>query len=206
MILFIFFVVAIVLLIYGIKKYKLLSQKPVTSETTQMESSMDGCDDSFIKPQSVTLHQSYKRDDSIDNFLSYWLNVDSNDYDFKKKPTKEYCLNVFNDLEKDGYNFKEIYENDEIVISKFRQLHPHIMNTLLEKEIKEELEFFLEDCRTWDGLLEDIRSKLKKKPTQKQLKEVFYSLINNGVKPTDIMYSDQKIYIKLIELFPELKK
>lgn len=145
-----------------------------------------------------------ERTGSLESFIEYWTDADEDD--FKKLPNNKMCIEVFELLENIGISYSEIANNDLLVLNKFRELHPSITYTELEKEIREELELFLDNWSTWNGALEDFKSQLLKKPTQKQMKDIFNALILDGFKPTDIDYNEDAVFNKLITLFPELKK
>lgn len=159
-----------------------------------------------LYPEITKTSLEQERFECLDLFLEEWTDVWLDDYEFKKKPTKTICIKVFEQLEKQ-LSYQEITESRELVLNKFRELYPEITNTVLEMEALEELEYFLEDWSTWEGALEYYKPELIKKPTKKQMKDIFYALFNDGMKPKDIcLCNDDIVFNKLMSLYPELMK
>ena len=158
-----------------------------------------------VCPKIIRSESEKERLEALEDFIDEWMNVELSDREFKKKPNKTQCTAVFEELEK-KYSCKEIISETDFVLDKFIEMYPNITNTIEERDTLLDLEYFLEDCKTWSGPLGGIKHKLAKKPTKSQLKEVFYALIADGVKSTRVYEEETLILKKLISLYPELKK
>lgn len=160
-----------------------------------------------LYPDVANSHEEREKLFALEDFIEDWMDADLEENEFKRKPSKKACITVFEELNNSKINYEKIRSNeDNLVIDKFRELFPEITHTALEKEILDEREYFIDDWTVWDGSVGEYKSKLVKKPTKKQVKEVFNALIVDGHKPIDIAYDDKAVFKKLIFMFPELKK
>lgn len=156
-------------------------------------------------PDIIKSEFEIERDEELEYFIETWLEADKED--FKKLPTKKMCVEVFIALEKLGLSHVDITSDDELVLKKFNELYPSYTYSQEEKELREELEYFLEEWSTWDGNLEEYKHLLVKKPTKKQMTDVFKFLVQDGTRPNEILYCHgDDIFKRLIQLFPDLQK